>query len=547
MVLTRSPDARDKNRSFSGPPPSVAGSSTSEVVVPPAAQLKALLELKESSPDEFQTIIKCAMGAKDNSGAKENDTASETSAETSVSNGEMDTSSDGGSTVRELNRKLEEDSGDGNHGSVSMTGNSNVEDKSEWQTRKRSRRNQSGSSNSNTATKKGKVDTDLLVYIKGVNFDISKEASRHPIDFSRKLSQIAGTVGEVKLVKDNVRIKCLSLKQKSVLLSLTDWSGKVVTVSEPWVRSRSSTGRQESGTRMLRGVIFGVSSELTEAEIASEVNAQSARRIMKKVNGEKVSTGTVVVSFPENLPGLVYIGCLRYKVKPYIPQPIRCNKCQGYGHIAAYCKRQVRCVRCGKGHNLEDCPVKDNLAQAVCVNCKGQHSAAFKGCVKYQEVSQALKITVTDKVSYRDALLKVRSDVLQRPGEVTVGRPVQTSTPLPAAARPTSTSALPPARRELFQPRPVEGVQTSEPAQQMQAATAKPSSDDDAKKNSSPAKDYLKEITHYLLYILAVLDGDKPNSDIVQIRRSLTDLACRTFGKHGSSPCLSPSCRKVSD
>jgi len=65
-----------------------------------------------------------------------------------------------------------------------------------------------------------------------------------------------------------------------------------------------------------------------------------------------------------------------------------------------YCKWQVRCVRCGKGHNLKDCPVKDNPAQAVCANCKCQHSAAFKGCVKYQEVSKALKITVVDKVSY---------------------------------------------------------------------------------------------------------------------------------------------------
>ena len=56
--------------------------------------------------------------------------------------------------------------------------------------------------------------------------------------------------------------------------------------------------------------------------------------------------------------------------------------------------------------------VKDDLAQAVCVNCKGQHSAAFKGCSKYQEVSKALKVSVVDKVSYRDAVLKVKSGVL---------------------------------------------------------------------------------------------------------------------------------------
>jgi len=60
------------------------------------------------------------------------------------------------------------------------------------------------------------------------------------------------------------------------------------------------------------------------------------------------------------LPSSVCIGYLRYRVKPYIPQPMRCQKCQGYGHIAANCKRDVKCVRCGQGHSWENCPVKDD-------------------------------------------------------------------------------------------------------------------------------------------------------------------------------------------
>ena len=77
----------------------------------------------------------------------------------------------------------------------------------------------------------------------------------------------------------------------------------------------------------------------------------------------------------------------------------------------------MKCVRCGQGHSWENCPVKDDLTQAVCVNCKGRHSAAYKGCSKYQEVSKVLKVAAVDQVSYRDALIKVRSggDVLQHP------------------------------------------------------------------------------------------------------------------------------------
>ena len=47
------------------------------------------------------------------------------------------------------------------------------------------------------------------------------------------------------------------------------------------------------------------------------------------------------------------------------------------------------------------------------MNCKGQHSATFKDCSKYQEVSKALKVSATQKESYSDALTKVKSGVLQ--------------------------------------------------------------------------------------------------------------------------------------
>jgi len=122
-----------------------------------------------------------------------------------------------------------------------------------------------------------------------------------------------------------------------------------------------------------------VSTELTEYDIQSETKAYTAHRIVKWTSGEPDKTGSVVLSYLEALPEFVYMGLLRYKVKHYTPQANRCHKCHDYGHIVANCKCQDHCVRCGEGHRLDDCSV-------VCVNCKGQHSAAFKGCTKYQEV-----------------------------------------------------------------------------------------------------------------------------------------------------------------
>jgi len=107
--------------------------------------------------------------------------------------------------------------------------------------------------------------------------------------------------------------------------------------------------------------MFGVSAELSEYEIQSETKAEIARRIIKFVDEQRTKIESVVLSYPETLPDVVSIGFLRYRVKLSIPQLTRCNKCQGYGHIAAYCKRQARCVRCGKGHSLDECPAKDDV------------------------------------------------------------------------------------------------------------------------------------------------------------------------------------------
>jgi len=247
--------------------------------------------------------------------------------------------------VREVNRQLEEstsESEDGNSGIVSDAGTSinTVLDNSEWQTRKskRSRRNSIASSRSSEASeqasntnKKGRVDENTnpghLVFIKGSGFDIAMEASGQPIQFSRTLSCAVGRVTEVKLLKDCVRVTCTSPKQKSVLVQMTEWNGKTISVTEPWSKSgRNGIDKSRPGARSVRGIIFGVSTELTDADIVSETGALAVRRLTRRIEGENKHTGNVVISFPETLPSNVCIGYLRYKVKPYIPQPMRCQK-----------------------------------------------------------------------------------------------------------------------------------------------------------------------------------------------------------------------------
>jgi len=399
MAETACTAAAEAVRPFSGPPlPSGVVAHCDEVS--PSFSLEiaraALLELRKSvTSADFDKLIDdvTSVNAVDSESV-----ISERPDESSVVSefdGEMDTtSSDGGSTVRELNEQLiSGNTGNGIDGS-SVSGNMDSTDV-EWNTvsnRKRTKSKSSEVSPSGAGTvksnKKGRIDSDLFVYLKGADFDIAKEASGNPLDFSRKLAGIAGAVGEVKLLKGAVHVTCAAPKQKATLLLLDDWYGKPVNVSEPWSKAPSGNRPRADVNRrptVQKGIIFGVSTEVTEYDIQSETKAAIARRIIKFVDGQRTKTESVVLSYPDTLPDFVCIGFLRYRSRPYVLQPTRCTKCQGYGHIAAYCKRQARCVRCGKGHNLEECPAKDDVTKAVCVNCKGQHSAAFRGCSKYRK------------------------------------------------------------------------------------------------------------------------------------------------------------------
>ncbi|XP_044758721.1 uncharacterized protein LOC123316616 [Coccinella septempunctata] len=65
---------------------------------------------------------------------------------------------------------------------------------------------------------------------------------------------------------------------------------------------------------------------------------------------------------------------------------IQCYNCQGFWHTATNCKNEVRCVRCGEHHEVEQCKTSKN--NPLCCNCHGNHHAAYKLCpVRLQMMS----------------------------------------------------------------------------------------------------------------------------------------------------------------
>lgn len=67
----------------------------------------------------------------------------------------------------------------------------------------------------------------------------------------------------------------------------------------------------------------------------------------------------------------------------------QCFNCQHFGHTSKNCNRPYRCVKCIESHAPGECPLPEKRLQhaelpPMCVNCKGNHAANFKGCVAYQ-------------------------------------------------------------------------------------------------------------------------------------------------------------------
>ncbi|GFW56329.1 uncharacterized protein TNCV_2088381 [Trichonephila clavipes] len=72
-------------------------------------------------------------------------------------------------------------------------------------------------------------------------------------------------------------------------------------------------------------------------------------RSLNSCRGVKSETDLLCASeaeiFPK-LPSNIKAGYLNCKLRPYIPNPLRCFKCQRFGHSQNSCRGQLTCSRC---------------------------------------------------------------------------------------------------------------------------------------------------------------------------------------------------------
>ncbi|GBL95335.1 hypothetical protein AVEN_154753-1 [Araneus ventricosus] len=97
-----------------------------------------------------------------------------------------------------------------------------------------------------------------------------------------------------------------------------------------------------------------------EEKITEELKSQGVmhvRRITIRREGQLLNTKHLILTFDSNkLPEYIKAGYMRLSVRTYIPNPLRCFKCQRFGHSKTSCRGTLTCARCAEvGHESTDC------------------------------------------------------------------------------------------------------------------------------------------------------------------------------------------------
>lgn len=215
----------------------------------------------------------------------------------------------------------------------------------------------------------------------------------NPIKLTKIINRDIGNIDFAKVLSDgNLLIGCNKEDQANKALKLKEIGGIKVVSTNRVGRKSQSGGR--------KGIIFGVPLNIGMEEFKGNLKGGkiiNAQRLKAVADGIRKDTETVVIEFQEDeIPKRVMLGVMSYIVREYIPGPVRCFKCQRFGHVATRCREQCRCARCGGNHEYGKC---EDGVQPKCCNCGGAHSAAFRGCAVQKMEMEIQKRRVEKKIT----------------------------------------------------------------------------------------------------------------------------------------------------
>ena len=227
----------------------------------------------------------------------------------------------------------------------------------------------------------------------------------NPIYVAQIINDLVGRVEKVHNVPNGLKILCN--KKQANLFKKEQKFGKY--------RCNFTIKNNNDFKPKTKGIIHGIPLDTDIVDIEKELQAQNSFvdiektfRLQKfdKIQNKKTDTESLIIVFSSEIdfPTHLYLGYRRLTVKEFIPHPIRCFKCQKFGHISKNCRGKQKCPMCSENHTFDECQDRENKK---CSNCGGSHSAGFKGCVVFVKAQEIKQLSHQKKITYSEATKQI--------------------------------------------------------------------------------------------------------------------------------------------
>ncbi|KAI2664043.1 Nucleic-acid-binding protein from transposon X-element [Labeo rohita] len=226
--------------------------------------------------------------------------------------------------------------------------------------RKKKRKNKTDESDSDSGSNtEEKRREEYVIFAKLVD-EGDSFGGMNPIQLTKSLNKEIGEIKSAKVLRNGaLMIVCKDEKQQGKAIKMNIINGKKVECSKTYKKFTKG---------VITGILVNVSVDDVKRNITN-ARVNEVRRLKVNRNGNMQDSLSVMINFDqEKLPEKVYIGFMCYDVRLYIPPPIRCFKCQRYGHVAVVCKGKQRCGKCSGEHEYGKCQEGTKLK---CCNCGG--------------------------------------------------------------------------------------------------------------------------------------------------------------------------------
>ena len=140
------------------------------------------------------------------------------------------------------------------------------------------------------------------------------------------------------------------------------------------------------------GIVKHVYDDLTEDQMKDGINEHypDADCEFFKRKSDNSFMGIIKVDFKSRTDLLdVMKGRLKFCNQRYIVEEfkrksrvVKCNKCQGWGHVHRYCRKSAQCGKCAENHETNTCSITTGFK---CAHCGKDHKVGSSDCKVYKD------------------------------------------------------------------------------------------------------------------------------------------------------------------